>query len=61
MKKKMEAMAGEKIIIIITIIITETATEIIEGKRVFLPSFLLFINSVLYAPLGSEILSSLPL
>jgi hypothetical protein len=49
MKKKMEAMAGEKIIIII--IITETATEIIEGQKSlpsFLPSFF-FINSVLYA------------
>jgi hypothetical protein len=35
-----------------------------KDKRVFLPSFLrlfFFINSVLYAPLGSKILSSLPL
>ena len=42
MKKKMEAMAGEKIIIII---ITETATEIIEGQKSrpsFVSSFFLF-------------------
>jgi hypothetical protein len=56
----MEAVAGEKIIIIIIMImITETATEIIEGQK-SLPSFLLFINSLLYAPLGSEIISSIP-
>jgi hypothetical protein len=50
----MEAVAGEKIIII-----TETETEIEEGQK-SLPSFLLFINSVLYASLGSEIISSVP-
>lgn len=45
-------------------IITETATEIKEVQKslpsVFLSFFLLFINSVLYAPLGSEIISSVP-
>jgi hypothetical protein len=35
----MEAAAGEKIIIIKIIIITETATEIVEGQE---PSFLRF-------------------
>jgi hypothetical protein len=39
---------------------TETATEFKEGQK-SLSFFLLFINSVLYAPLGSKILSSLPL
>jgi hypothetical protein len=57
-------VAWEKIIIII-MIITETATEIIQGQKSlssFVSSyFLLFINSVLYAPLGSEILSSVAL
>jgi hypothetical protein len=51
--KKMKAVAWE-------IITTETATEIKEGQK-SLPSFFLFINSVLYAPLGSEIISSVPL
>ncbi len=49
----MEAMADE--------IITETATEIIEEQKSLPSFFLLFINSVLYAPLGTEIISSLPL
>jgi hypothetical protein len=51
------------IIIIIIIIMTEKATEIKEGQKsvgLLVPSFFLFINSVLYTPLGSEILSSVP-